>query len=365
MDQFKGDWVQGLLHWYHASKRSFPWRTQVHVYHTWICEVMSQQTTLKVVLPKFAKFISVLPRLEQLATCSDETLRELWSGLGYYARARNLRAGARFILEQRQGRFPETAVEWREVPGCGPYTAAVIASICFHEKVACVDGNVVRVVSRLLALSNEAWTPEGQARIRQVVDAAIPNDAPGDFNQAMMELGATLCRKSSPDCFACPLKAVCQAYALDAVSSCPAKKPRREFIDEPVVSLILSDPLGEKFALVERTRGFLAKTKGFPLLKSHAPGTAAFLQSVSAWPGVEWLEPALTYRHTITHHKIAGRVCLARLPKALQSQVHNSQVLASLQAGQAEWTPRAQVSRALATSLDAKAWAAFEAWIAR
>ncbi|MEY3903639.1 MAG: hypothetical protein RL189_2945, partial [Pseudomonadota bacterium] len=219
-------WVNLLLAWYDQHKRDFPWRRKIDVYHTWICEVMSQQTTMAVVVPRFERFVATLPDVKSLADCSDDHLRELWSGLGYYARARNLRNGARYIETERGGHFPADYEQWLTVPGVGPYTASVISSICSLEARGCVDGNVIRVVARLTGCSSgDIWSEIGRKRIQDIVDRSIDHERPGDFNQAMMELGATLCQKQSPGCERCPVKTVCRASMLGIVAHCPPNKP--------------------------------------------------------------------------------------------------------------------------------------------
>ncbi len=306
MSQFSKD----LISWYQTNKRTFPWRENINVYHTWICEVMSQQTTLAVVLPRFKEFINTLPDLSSLANCSDEKLRKLWVGLGYYARARNLRNGAKYIIENFNNKFPSSKDEWLKVPGCGPYTASIISSICFNEPVACVDGNVIRVVSRILGMSEGVWEKIGQEKILCYVSECIPKNSPGCFNQAMMDLGATLCKKQNPNCQDCPVKKYCSAFKKNIISICPPNKPRKDFQDENIFALLLQRNKNSEFSLILRDKGFLAKTKGFPLLCSKEGHTKEKIIAVLKNLKINGTCLEKTFKHSITHHKITGHTFL-------------------------------------------------------
>ncbi len=341
--------AEELISWYDHSRRLLPWRGTNNVYHIWVCEVMSQQTTLAVVVPKFSKFLEQLPTVGDLATCDEDKLRQLWSGLGYYARARNLKKGAQFIVEQLDGRFPQSYREWLEIPGCGPYTAAVIASICYSEKVACVDGNVVRVVSRLLALSKDVWNSSGQSTIRAYVTRMIPDERPGDFNQAMMELGATVCRKTQPRCHVCPLQQQCLAFARNCINICPPSKPRREPVN--VELLVLLWRRDDTFAMVERKKGFLSGTTGFPLISEvEALDVKRTLKSL---PELQVSESG-KFSHTITHHRITGRVLVVAVEKSISADIGH------LGFRQPLWVEKSAIAARLSTALDNKAFRLFQ-----
>lgn len=318
---------------------------------------MSQQTTLAVVIPKFSEFIKQLPTVYELATCDEEKLRQLWSGLGYYARARNLKKGAQFIIEQLGGRFPQSYREWLQIPGCGPYTAAAIASICYNEKVACIDGNVVRVVSRLLALSQDVWSASGQAAIQAHVTRMIPDERPGDFNQAMMELGATVCRKK-PQCPTCPLQQQCLAFAKNCVELCPPKKPRRAPTDVELFAVLLWHKTTDTLALAERTKGFLSNTIGFPLIPAiEAPAAKKTLKSQ---PELQLYELTGRFSHAITHHRISGKVLVA---EAVENPSITAQSIPWQKLGFPQpfhWVKRSAISAKLFTSLDNKVFQLFQ-----
>lgn len=203
-------WASCLLKWYCRHRRDLPWRRTTDPYAVWISEIMLQQTRVDTAIPYYERFLQRFPSVQALATAELESVLKTWEGLGYYARARNLHKAARHLVTESQGQIPQTAEQWAELPGIGRYTAAAIASICFHEQVPVVDGNVLRVGARLWQLackSRARLETELLPRLR----AQIPARNPGDFNQAMMELGAMVCLPQNPQCAACPLAAVCLA----------------------------------------------------------------------------------------------------------------------------------------------------------
>ncbi len=312
---------------------------------------MSQQTTLAVVIPKFSEFVKQLPTVYDLATCDDEKLRQLWSGLGYYARARNLKKGAQFIIEQLDGSFPQSYHEWLEIPGCGSYTAAAIASICFNQKVACVDGNVVRVASRLLALSQNVWSSSGKAIIQAFVADMIPDERPGDFNQAMMELGATICRKAKPRCCECPLQSQCLAFAKNCIESCPPKKPRPNSVNIELFALLLWKKNADRLAIVNRTKGFLSNTVGFPLIPANEVSEIKKVLKSLQWLQLRGLPSK--FSHVITHHRICGKLLVVQAEDiAPWHQIAIPQPV--------YWVNRSDLASKLSTTLDNKVFQLFE-----
>jgi A/G-specific adenine glycosylase len=192
-----------LLAWYDAYRRELPWRKDGDPYRVWVSEIMLQQTRVAAVIEKYAQFLALFPTVEHLAAASQPLVLAAWSGLGYYRRARALHEAARAVVAERGGRLPATAQEWRELPGVGRYTSAAIASIAFGEKLAVVDGNVERLAERLLGrrlASAEVW---------EFAQQVLSAQRPGDFNQAMMELGATVCVPGEPKCRLCPVAGAC------------------------------------------------------------------------------------------------------------------------------------------------------------
>ena len=357
-------WVSSLLDWYDSHKRPFPWRQEVSVYQTWICEVMSQQTTMAVVVPRFMAFVERLPSVTHLAQCSDEELRELWSGLGYYARARNLRKGAEYIVSVLQGEFPQTFEDWLKVPGVGPYTASVITSICFGTPKACVDGNVIRVIARLTACSTpDIWTEKGRKSIQAIADDCIAPLRPGDFNQAMMELGATVCHKLSPRCEMCPISGVCLAFQQNNIENCPTNKPRRTFenVELDALRIICSSeesPLEEQVLLVRRKKGFLLETVGFPILdRKRRDAVNDWLDALNVVEHRQMSEASVS--HTITHHQLSVRP----LDVSLKAKKNVSSVFldhfAEYFADVFEdpvWVSKFHTTKTVASSLDRKIW---------
>jgi A/G-specific adenine glycosylase len=215
------DVARRLSRWYRAHRRDLPWRRTRDPYAVWVSEVMLQQTTVEVVIPRWRRFLARFPTVEALARARESAVLAEWSGLGYYARARNLHRAARAIAARAA--FPRTLDGLRELPGIGPYTAAALASIAFGVPAAVVDGNVVRVLCRLRGLRLDPKAPRTLARLRREAQALVPVRNPGDHNQAVMELGALVCTPQAPRCGACPLRTLCKA----AASGEPEGFPRR------------------------------------------------------------------------------------------------------------------------------------------
>ena len=189
-----------LLPWYRENRRVLPWREQVSAYRTWVSEIMLQQTRVAAVIPYFQRFMAAYPSVEALAACDEGQLMKLWEGLGYYSRARNLRRAAQIIAEQYGGAFPRTYEELTALPGIGDYTAGAILSIAFGEPVPAVDGNVLRVAARVGGCRLDILDQKNRRQFRRWMEAAMPQEAPGAFNQALMDLGAGVCLPNSAPC---------------------------------------------------------------------------------------------------------------------------------------------------------------------
>jgi A/G-specific adenine glycosylase len=219
-----------LLTWYDRHRRHLPWRSapgeRADPYHVWLSEIMLQQTTVKAVGPYYAKFLARWPNVIALARTPLDGVLKAWAGLGYYARARNLHACARVVAEQHGGRFPDTEEGLRTLPGVGAYTAAAIAAIAFGRRAVAIDGNIERVIARLTAIETEL--PAAKSEIRARAEALVPRQRAGDFTQAMMDLGATLCTPKSPACGICPWMGVCVARARGDADTFPRKPPKVE-----------------------------------------------------------------------------------------------------------------------------------------
>jgi A/G-specific adenine glycosylase len=219
---------RNLLGWYERHRRDLPWRGETDFYRVWISEVMLQQTQVTTVLPYYERFLERFPTLADLAAASLDDVLKAWEGLGYYARARNLHAAARQVMADYAGRLPETYAGLRQLPGFGDYTAGAVASIAFNEPVPAVDGNVKRVLARLFAITHDLSRGATARHLRTIAADLVPPDRPGDFNQALMELGATLCLPRSPRCLLCPLREECEGLAQGIHTTLPIKAPRRE-----------------------------------------------------------------------------------------------------------------------------------------
>ena len=212
---------KALLTWYDGHRRDLPWRRDTDPYRVWISEIMLQQTRVAAVLEHYARWMQRFPTVQDLAKAREQTVLALWSGLGYYHRARRLHQAAKVIARERNGEFPTTAEGWRELPGIGRYTAAAIASIAFREPVAVVDGNVERVLTRIFGTSENI---EGNW---QRAEALLDRSRPGDFNQATMELGATICTPRAPQCLICPLNHWCRSRGAEVAKPQPARRRRQ------------------------------------------------------------------------------------------------------------------------------------------
>jgi A/G-specific adenine glycosylase len=217
---------RNLLRWYRQHKRDLPWRTSADPYRVWVSEIMLQQTRVAAVIPYYERFLARFPTVDALAAAPEADLLAAWAGLGYYSRARNLQAAARKIVEL--GGFPTGYGAIRELPGIGDYTAAAVASIAFGLPHAAVDGNVVRVLSRIAVERSEANSTVARKRFQVLADSLLDPKQPGDFNQAMMELGATVCLPKDPQCLLCPVARFCEARAAGRQAEFPVKQGKAQ-----------------------------------------------------------------------------------------------------------------------------------------
>ncbi len=252
-----------LLPWYKANKRDLPWRKDREPYHVWVSEIMLQQTRVEAVKGYYTRFISALPTVFDLANADEDVLNKLWEGLGYYSRVRNMKKAAQQIVERCGGAFPGKYEDILVLPGIGPYTAGAICSISFDLPTPAVDGNVLRVISRLTDDDTPVDLPIFKKSAEKSLAKIYPNEA-GDFTQALMELGATVCGPNrKPDCTECPCREFCLAYARGTAESLPVKTPKRPRRMEDMTVFILS--CEGRYALDKRAdEGLLAGLWQFP-----------------------------------------------------------------------------------------------------
>ena len=228
-----------LRRWFLKNQRDLPWRKSRDPYRVWISEIMLQQTQVSTVIDYYNRFLAKFPEVESLARAPEEVVLELWAGLGYYSRGRNLHRAAQMIVREFQGQFPENPETLRSLPGVGEYTAAAVGSIAFGHEVAAVDGNVERVLSRIVAIPGDLKKGAGRTQVRETAQAALDRSDPGIHNQAMMELGALVCRPKSPRCGECPVQSLCAAYARDEIDRFPQPKARRALEAQHWIAVIV------------------------------------------------------------------------------------------------------------------------------
>lgn len=233
-----------LLGWYSENKRMLPWRQSHDPYKVWLSEVILQQTRVNQGLPYYLKFIDAFPSVMDLAQADESQVLLQWQGLGYYSRARNLHKCAQEVVSRFNGIFPGSYEELIRLPGIGPYSAAAIASISFHEKIPVLDGNVFRVLSRLFDIDKEIQTASGKKYFQKLASSMIPNELPGEFNQAIMEFGAKQCVPKNPDCHSCMLQSHCISFSLGNQHIRPVKKKRSPKINRYFNYLVLENDRG-------------------------------------------------------------------------------------------------------------------------
>ena len=295
------DIVAPLLLWYRSHARDLPWRKNITPYRTWISEIMLQQTRVDTVIPYYLRFLDELPDIASLASVPEERLLKLWEGLGYYSRAKNLQKAAQVIMEKHQGVFPGSYAEILALPGIGEYTAGAVSSIAFGQPYPAVDGNVLRVITRLTGNFGNISDPAVKASIRDELQKIYPAESCGNFTQALMELGAVVCVPNGPPvCGNCPSRHLCTAYAGKLTAELPVRQPPRAKRNENKTVLLIS--CGSKIALCKRQgKGVLAGMWSFPMLENHCSSAdaAAFLEK----SGFEILDirQGENRKHVFTH----------------------------------------------------------------
>ena len=289
-----------LLPWYEQNKRELPWRADRDPYHIWLSEIMLQQTRVEAVKGYYARFLDVLPTIEALARCDDELLHKLWEGLGYYSRVRNLKKAAQTILEKHGGIFPSGYEDVLALPGIGDYTAGAVCSIAFNLKAPAVDGNVLRVISRLRDDHAPIDLPQTKKKVCALLELIYPEKA-GDFTQALMELGATLCGPNwKPRCKDCPCREICLGYKRGTADILPVKSPKKEKRQEDRTVFIFR--CDGKYALQKRPdRGLLAGLWQFPNISGHFDTQALLSQAEAMGLHILSIHKVIERKHIFTH----------------------------------------------------------------
>ena len=269
-----------LENWFAKVKRPMPWRHRPSPYVCWLSEIMMQQTTYAAVLPYYERFLKKFPTVEKLAAAKESDVLKAWEGLGYYARARNLLKGAKLIVgKASKGHvdWPSTSAEWAQIPGVGPYTAAALSSVLSGERVPVVDGNVARVFARVWKLEDDFSKLPAREKLAARLQPEIEKcRVPGDFNQAMMELGALVCTPKSPDCKRCPLTKMCAANKDGSWTDYPVKKGKKELPVRRVTSVIIKDAKGRILLVQNREGGLLKGLWELPTVEAAAAVTQVF-----------------------------------------------------------------------------------------
>jgi A/G-specific adenine glycosylase len=313
-----------LLAWYRAHRRDLPWRRTRDPYAIWISEAMLQQTRVDTVIPYYDRFLARFPDVAALATADLDDVTALWAGLGYYSRARNLHRAARMVMERHAGRLPDDIAALRELPGVGRYTAGALASIAFDKPAPIVDGNVARVLARLLAIDGDLRSPANQNRLWSEAEALARGEDPGALNQGLMELGATVCTPRGPRCAECPWARHCAARAQGRAEELPVRSRPTEVRRVDAVAAFFERH--DRVLAVQRPQrgllGGLWELPGGELRDAEAPARAlARILREGVGLGVRHAEPLGTIEHAFTHrllrvHVYRGAVSAGRVRRA-------------------------------------------------
>ncbi len=300
-----------LMAWYDLHKRELPWRETRDAYRIWLSEIMLQQTRVGAVLGYYEKFLAACPTIFDLAALDEDALFKLWEGLGYYSRARNLKRAAEMVVREYGGAFPKTVEGLKKLPGIGDYTAAAIASIAFGASEPAVDGNLLRVSARVAGIRKPITEDKVKKEIRELLRAAMDTQRPGEYNQAMMDLGATVCLPNGePLCEKCPARAFCEAYREGLTQVLPLRQEKKKRRGEEKTIFLLTR--GGKLALHKRgDKGLLAKLWEFPNVEGNLDEASAQLALAQLGFTVKEIKPLTPAKHIFTHveWQMKGYLC--------------------------------------------------------
>jgi A/G-specific adenine glycosylase len=306
-----------LLTWYRASRRDLPWRRTKDAYAIWVSEVMLQQTRVDTVIPYYERFLRRFPTIEALAGADPDAVRAEWSGLGYYRRAGLMLEAARRVVSDHGGRLPAEPDVLAELPGFGPYTAGAVASIAFDRPAPAVDGNVLRVLARIGGIRGDVTRGESGRAVRKMAEALAPGESPGEWTQALMELGATICTPKQPLCDVCPMASLCYAKKHDAITKIPPPRRRPDKRRVELTALVAATDQGEIVLEQRAGEGLFARLWCPPLMEGHVSGSEVanevrrrFALELSNARRVENVEAVLTHRRldvAVIHARIEAR----------------------------------------------------------
>src|SRR4051812_18335565 len=329
------DFRTRLLSWFRQFQRDLPWRRSHDPYRIWLSEIMLQQTRVAAVIPYFERFLERFPTVKALADAPQEDVLRLWSGLGYYSRARNLQEAAKQIVEKHGGIFPRDADDALDLPGIGPYTVAAILSIAYGAKLAVLDGNVARVIARLEAIHGDLREGSRWQALQASADALLARESAGDWNQAMMELGASICTPQAPQCLLCPVAKFCKARQLGLQEVIPEKRKKRATEEVTLAALVFLDARGQTLLLAppnssgnhsthESVLPLVSKMWHFPTISvrkdaaEELRGVLASTFGQALGNGIVRLEPMRKARHAVTFRAITllpFRAVIDKLPQ--------------------------------------------------
>ncbi|MFA9458982.1 A/G-specific adenine glycosylase [Halalkalibacter sp. AB-rgal2] len=257
-----------LVEWFHSQKRDLPWRQTSDPYKIWVSEIMLQQTRVDTVIPYYQAFIRQFPTLFDLAKADEDAILKAWEGLGYYSRVRNLQKATQQVLDQFNGVVPDTRKEISSLKGVGPYTAGAILSIAYGKPEPAVDGNVMRVLARVLLVNNDIAKPATRKLFETILYELIHKDDPSGFNQGLMELGALICTPTSPGCLICPVQQVCRAYSAGKQDELPVKTKKKKPKAKELAATIIRNDKGEVLIEKRPDNGLLARLWQFPMVEA-------------------------------------------------------------------------------------------------
>ena len=337
-----------LLGWFRQFQRDLPWRRSKDPYRIWLSEIMLQQTRVAAVIPYYQRFLDRFPDVHALASAPEEEVLRLWSGLGYYIRARNLQRAAQRIVAKHGGVFPRDEAAALELPGIGSYTAAAILSIAHGAKHAALDGNAARVLARIFAVRGDLRDAKRWQELQTQADALLEPKFPGDWNEAIMELGATLCTPRAPQCLLCPVAQFCRARKLGLAESLPARRKKRVTLQVTLASVVLLDPRGNTLLLPppeaaeipssqSEVSALVSKMWHFPTVtvEMNASGELRgylkkLLIKVAKTPRLD-SQPVATVRHAVTYRAVTIQVFqvqFAQLPRIPGTRILSLSALA-------------------------------------